>query len=145
MLQNASMTAYPFGMNQAQPQVQPQLTGFNQPVMSQFQPMQQQQQQPSFTSNPFSQMVTSASTPTNSFAGVNPFNQSQPNNIGFAYNPQQPVPQPSPMNQPHTMPTRSYTSPDFNNQSSNHFFSRSNSATEFQTGSGLVQGQNPFF
>jgi len=144
MMQNTSMpnqNAYPYGMNQTQPQVQqPQLTGFNQPVMNQYQPMQQQQQ-PSFLSNPFTQMSPSASTPTNSFGGVNPFG-SQPMANGFSYNAQSAGGQPSPMNQPHAMPTRSYTSPDFNQNSNNHYFGRSNTATEFPMGS---SGQNPFF
>src|SRR3978361_797774 len=86
---------FAFGdMSSAQPQVQPQMTGFNAQMMGQFQPMLQQpqvqQQQSSFGSNPFTQMA-SLSTPTNSFGntgGMNPFsNSSQPmqNVIGFRF------------------------------------------------------------
>ena len=146
MVPNTSMPSqngYPFGINQAQPQLQPQLTGFNQSPMSPYQPMQQQQHA-TFTSNPFTQMATSASTPTNSFGGVNPFNSQPMTPNGFAYNQQVAAgPQMSTMNQPQGMPVRSFTSPDFNQ--TNHYFARSNSAHDFQPSSGISQGQNPFF
>ncbi|CAM0139826.1 unnamed protein product [Umbelopsis sp. WA50703] len=136
----ANQNSFSFGMNVGQPQVQPQLTGFNQQVMGQYQQPQMQPQQTGFASNPFSQLVASTSTSTNSFGvvtpgGVNPFS-SQPVTTGNAYG----FPQQSPMSNPHTLPTRSYTSPDFR-QNSNVFAQRSNSATEFHSGS----GQNPFF
>ncbi|KAI9285392.1 hypothetical protein BC943DRAFT_306363 [Umbelopsis sp. AD052] len=143
MVQNNSMPSqngYPYGINQAQPQLQPQLTGFNPSPMNQYQPIQQT----TFTSNPFTQMASSASTPTNSFGGVNPFNSQPMTPNGFAYNQQVPSgPQMSAMNQPQGMPVRSFTSPDFNQP--NHYFARSNSAHEFQPSSGISQGQNPFF
>ncbi|KAJ2958799.1 hypothetical protein NQZ79_g5663 [Umbelopsis isabellina] len=136
----ANQSPFSFGMNGGQPQVQPQMTGFNQQIMGQYQQPPMQPQQSSFASNPFSQLVSSASTPTNSFGvvtpgAVNPFS-SQPVTAGNAYG----FPQQSPMGNPHNLPTRSYTSPDFS-QNSNVFSGRSNSATEFHSGS----GQNPFF
>lgn len=137
----ANQSPFSFGMNGGgQPQVQPQITGFNQQVMGQYQQQPMQAQQSNFASNPFSQLASSASTPTNSFGvvtpgAVNPFS-SQPVTAGNAYG----FHQQSPMNNAHNLPTRSYTSPDFS-QNSNMIYGRSNSATEFHNGS----GQNPFF